>query len=415
MKKLILALAAVALLGTAAQAQKINKEALLQKIEKNETASADAKKGAKAATWLNLGKSYVEAILAPTKDLYVGEPSLQLSLSLGDPKSIDEVTINGLSVAAQNYDYVTVYVSNGQVIGWKEIEPVKEGAIDKAIAALNKAYELDSKQGPKVKEQLMAISNYCSQLGDACNNIGEYKLGSEAFETAFRAEMSPACGTPDASRLYYAGYTDDNGMIYYYLFHNYYGQREADRANVLKAKDALMTGITKFPKNQDILKSLIMLYSMEEGLGDSSELVPMLDDAIAGDPQNIELWFSRAQIFVSLEDYDEAIASLEKAIELNPQSYEAQFFTGYYIIMKADALNQEANEKEYTNEGEYEADQKEILSIYSQAVPYLEVAHEIMPQNPDPVQLLKTLCYRLRDEPGMMEKYEKYNELYKQM
>lgn len=332
MKKLILALAAVALLGTAAQAQKINKEALLQKIEKNETASADAKKGAKAATWLNLGKSYVEAILAPTKDLYVGEPGLQLSLSLGDPKSIDEVTINGLSVAAQNYDYMTVYVSNGQVIGWKEIEPVKEGAIDKAIAALNKAYELDSKQGPKVKEQLMAISNYCSQLGDACNNIGEYKLGSEAFETAFRAEMSPACGTPDASRLYYAGYlaaaagekdaaeyargvellnkalemgyTDDNGMIYYYLFHNYYGQREADRANVLKAKDALMTGITKFPKNQDILKSLIMLYSMEEGLGDSSELVPMLDDAIAGDPQNIELWFSRAQIFVSLEDYD---------------------------------------------------------------------------------------------------------------
>ena len=84
-------------------------------------------------------------------------------------------------------------------------------------------------------------------------------------------------------------------MIYYYLFHNYYGQREADRANVLKAKDALTTGITKFPKNQDILKSLIMLYSMEEGLGDSSELVTMLDDAIAGDPQNIELWFSRAR------------------------------------------------------------------------------------------------------------------------
>ena len=94
----------------------------------------------------------------------------------------------------------------------------------------------------------MAISNYCSQLGDACNNIGEYKLGSEAFETAFRAEMSPACGTPElrafTMRLSAAaagekdaaeyargvellnkalemGYTDDNGMIYYYLFHNY--------------------------------------------------------------------------------------------------------------------------------------------------------------------------------------------------
>ena len=126
----------------------------MQKIEKNETASADAKKGAKAATWLNLGKSYVEAILAPTKDLYVGELGLQLDMTFGSPKSIDEVTINGMSVAAQNYDYLTVYVSNGQVIGWKEIEPVKEGAIDKAIAALNKAYELDSKQVRKSRSSL---------------------------------------------------------------------------------------------------------------------------------------------------------------------------------------------------------------------------------------------------------------------
>ena len=82
--------------------------------------------------------------------------------------------------------------------------------------------------------------------------------------------------------------------------------------------------------------------------------------------------------------------------------------------MKADALNQEANEKEYTNEASMKLTQKEILSIYSQAVPYLEVAHEIMPQNPDPYSSQDS-CYRLRDEPGMMEKYEKYNELYKQM
>ncbi len=125
----------------------------------------------------------------------------------------------------------------------------------------------------------------------------------------------------------------------------------------------------------------------------------MLDDAIAGDPQNIELWFSRAQIFVSLEDYDEAIASLEKAIELNPQSYEAQFFTGYYIIMKADALNQEAD-KEYTNAGEYEASRRRC-SIYSQAVPYLEVARGLCRKIPIRAAA-QTLCYRLRDEPGMM-------------
>ena len=145
-----------------------------------------------------------------------------------------------------------------------------------------------------------------------------------------------------------------------------------------------MTGITKFPKNQDILKSLIMLYSMEEGLGDSSELVTMLDDAIAGDPQNIELWFSRAQIFVSLEDYDEAIASLEKAIELNPQSYKAQFFTGYYIIMKADALNQEANEKEYTNAGEYEATRRRFFRSIRRLFPIWKLPMRLCRKIPIP-------------------------------
>ena len=49
MKNLFLGPAAVAFVGNCCPAQKINKEALLQKIEKNETASADAKKGAKAA------------------------------------------------------------------------------------------------------------------------------------------------------------------------------------------------------------------------------------------------------------------------------------------------------------------------------------------------------------------------------
>ena len=42
-------------------------------------------------------------------------------MTFGSPKSIDEVTINGMSVAAENYYYLTVYVSNGQVIGWMDI------------------------------------------------------------------------------------------------------------------------------------------------------------------------------------------------------------------------------------------------------------------------------------------------------
>ena len=58
MKKTILAaLAAMLLAVPAVQAQKVNKEALLSKIEKSDEAVADAKKGAKAATWIARGKA----------------------------------------------------------------------------------------------------------------------------------------------------------------------------------------------------------------------------------------------------------------------------------------------------------------------------------------------------------------------
>ena len=48
--------------------------------------------------------------------------------------------------------------------------------------------------------------------------------------------------------------SDEEGNIYYYLFHCYYGQKDADAANVMKAKDVLLKGLEKFPKNSRILE-----------------------------------------------------------------------------------------------------------------------------------------------------------------
>lgn len=448
MKKLILALSAAALLGMAAQAQDFNKEALLQKIAKNEAAAADAKKSTKAATWINLAKSYIDAAIEPTKGLYLSDGGdalldIQVMAMYGEPKSVQEIVLDTTPLTAMNYDYVTVYSLNSQVTGWKQTADVVDGAVEKALSALDKAYELDPKQAPKIREQLVRIDNFCAEQGNALNGLQEYKLASQAYETSFRAEMNPAFGKPDLTRLYYAGmlatvggaadhelfkrgeelltkaqemgFDDEAGQIYYFLYHCYYGQRTDDPANVMKAKDTLLEGLSKYPNNQELLTSLVNLYSTEEGIGDPSELVAMVDNTIAKDPKNIELWFGRAQLFVELKNYDEAIASLEKAIEIDPESYPANFYTGYYLIMKADALNEEANAKQYTSIEESNADQEKILSVYAEAIPFMEKAYEIDNTQVDPVALLRALTFRLRDREGMMEKYQKYNDLYAQM
>ena len=68
MKRTILTAAAALLLAIpAVQAQKVNKDALLSKIEKSDEAVADAK-GAKAATWISRGKAYYDAAVGSDQE-----------------------------------------------------------------------------------------------------------------------------------------------------------------------------------------------------------------------------------------------------------------------------------------------------------------------------------------------------------
>lgn len=445
MKRLFLVAASFLLLAaTGAKAQKVNRDALLQKIEKSNAESSDAKKGAKASTWLNRGKTHLDAAIEPTKSLFVGMEEMMLPLTLGmQPNSVEEVIIGGKTLKALNFNYMTVYVDNGKVFAWKEVQTVAPGLVQEAIASYRKAYELDPRLESKVREGLTNISNYCSQLGSVSFDIAEYGRAADAFSLAFEAQSVPAYGKPDLSVLYNAGlvatidgannpasfargrefltkalemgYTDEGGDIYYYLFHDYYGQKEQDPENIVKAKEVLLEGIAKFPRNEKILEGLMSLYTAEEGVGNPADLVALIDEAIAREPQNSDLWFGRARVFLALKDYDEAIEALTKVVELNPQSFDSNFYLGYFIAVKGDTFNQEMSTKSYNSYEESNADLMHRNDIYAQAVPYLERAHELNPTDFNTVELLKQICFTLRDDPQFEEKYVIYNNLFKKM
>lgn len=443
MKKVILtALAALLVAVPAVQAQKVNKSAFLGKIEKSNSDIADAKKGAKAATWINRGKAFYDAAMEPTKSLFVGVETTMLKLTVGEPDKIEPVKLLETDFEAWVYPYFTAYIKDGKVATWKQTQFVVEDAPEKAIEAYNKAYELDPKTREKAKEGLKQISDFCSQVGNTGIDTGDYISAADAYATAYKAQSSPAYGEADPSLLYYAGYlhtvdgannpasfaagadylneaiakgyTDEEGNIYYYLFHCYYGQKDADKANVLKAKDALMTGIEKFPKNERILDGLMQLYTTEEGIGDPADLVTLIESAIEANPENIDLWFGRGRIFYALKNYDESIASFGKVVELKPDLFEGNYYLGVFYTVKGDAMNKEMNEKQYSSQAAYDADLKTVNDVYMAAVPWFEKSLELKPGDMDTLEFLKSLCFRLRDEEGMMEKYDKYNALYKQ-
>ena len=449
MKKLLFFVAAMLVLALpAANAQKVNTTKELAKLEKADATVNDAKKGLKASSWVARTNAYTNAYILPTKELGQGIPIQVVQMSAGNPDDGFESTFQGMPCIVFAYEYVNVYIdpANGFILGWEQKLAIKENLAETAIESMAKAYELDPKQQSKIAPIATTLANALAQQGDALNNMGHTAEAAEAFLTAFKALTVVPSTTPNYNLLYNAGmlttmhastleaeaavaafqkgadifnaaleagHEDAEGNIYYFLFHCYYGQKDADRdAALANAKNALLTGIKKFPKNNLILDGLMQLYTAEQGVGDPAELVSMIEESLKEDPTNYDLWFGRGRVFNALKNYEECVASFEKCAELRPNDFEANYFVGYFIVEKANAAVEALNGNGSLSYEEYEAENAKINLIYAEAIPWLEKAFDINPTDAGVISYLNQLCFRLRDMDGMMDKYNKYHELY---
>ena len=449
MKRLIFAVLAVMVMAAPmANAQKVNKDAVLAKLTKADADVADAKKAGKAATWMARGKAYYDAAIAPTKDIFSGMELSVAQLAIGKPEATNEgVTLNGQQFSELVYPWMKIYVAGGKVVTWVITKTVKEGDLAmEALNSYNKAYELDPKQAPKVAEALKSVENYYSQGGNAAMDAGLFKEAAYFYNCGFTVQESPAyVGTKNCDYLYFAGYlwtvdgandpasyvkgaealnkalangyTDKEGNIYYYLYHAYNGQTDSSvrEANMQRAKQLLMEGLAKFPNNDRIIEGLINVYTASGSNNDPTELLDMVNGALQRDPKNKDMWFGRGRIYYNLKNYDESIVSFKRVISIDPNDALATFYVGFFYIAKGDALNEEVNQRDYKSNAEWKADQEKVTNIYRESVPYLEKAHTLNPKDFSVVETLKILTFRLRDDEGMMPKYEKYNKLYEEM
>lgn len=448
MKKMILtAVAALLLAVPVVQAQKVNKDAFLAKIAKSDSDIADAKKNGKAATWLNRGKVFYEAAAEPTKNIYLnsteGMKAPMIQLAVGQPLSTGTEVINKTEYKTMVYPYFTAYLQDDALYGWIQTDWVDKDAVAKAFEAYDKAYQIDPKTAPKVKEGLVQLVNFCKQHALAHYSVAKNRVAADLYAQAYEMECHPALNQPEDQLLYNAGllmsfdgaanpesfkkgeeylsrvkekgYKDEDGRIYYYLFHCYYGQRAEHPEKLMKAKDALLEGIKLYPRNEMILEGLMQLYTVEQNVGDPADLVALIEGAIAESPNSVNLWFGRGRIFYALKNLDESIVSFKKVTELDPNLFEGQFYLGLFYIFKGDEENAAFNDAQFSSTADMNAAQKKVEDIYRQAVAPLEKALELRPTDLDTASNLKAVCFRLRDDEGMEAKYNKYNEIYKQL
>jgi tetratricopeptide (TPR) repeat protein len=144
---------------------------------------------------------------------------------------------------------------------------------------------------------------------------------------------------------------------------------------------------------------MLQLIDLYIKSGKNDEAQKYIKVAKEVDPNNYSLFFASGIIFLNQNKYDEAIPELTKSIELKGDFHDTQYGLGVAYINKAADMFKQANEimdvKKYSEAIDI------ANAVYAKALPYMEKAYELKPDDVYAMKSLQELYYRLK----MTDKY----------
>ena len=445
MKRILIALAMLAAVQVA-DAQVKSPDAAGKAVVKAETAANDAKKATKVATWISLGKAYMDAYNAPAGSAWVGAGRQELALVMGSdkPLSVENVDLNGTVYLKEIYSNKEFYYGeNGALSMIIVTKPVVEDALAKALEAYKKAYEVDVKQS-KVKDIRAALVDINQKFVTEAYNayqLGDVKKASALFAMAVEAMGAAPVSEFDGNSLYNAGFTAWASKDYETakkhfekcLANDFYyedGEVFAKLADVYtnlgdsaSSVKVLEEGFTKYPQSQSILIGLINCYLTNNENPD--RLFELIALAKQNEPNNASLPYVEGNIYVELrkadmanaKDYEaKAIAAYDACAVINPAYEYGHIGKGIMYYNIALELQEKASDPALSWEA-WEELNKEFAQYLKNALEPFETAFNVTKDNSLKVNIadfLKNIYYRFYSEgPEWEAGYNKYNEIVK--
>ncbi len=251
-----------------------------------------------------------------------------------------------------------------------------------------------------------------SELYNAKDWDGAYKAWDYYCQMAARTD-DPRWITPDsivAEVRYYQGIaawqkadTIDAVRLFSIARHSGYNRKEAydyalvclsdlgnEREVVRLAWEAFLKFGTSDPQ---YIRILINDYLSREDFSGANDL---LDEAIEANPNDDELLNLKGLVVENYQDIYEAFPYYQRCIELNENNASGLFNVGRFFYNKAMETRQ--NSRLY---GKKLADL--VNPIYREALPYLEKSYEINPHNPDVVNALRDIYYKLGEADKLQD------------
>jgi len=149
---------------------------------------------------------------------------------------------------------------------------------------------------------------------------------------------------------------------------------EGDTANAIKYAEL---GANKYPDDPDLATQNIELNLMA---GNEEKIINTINTQIAKEPNNKNLHYYLGIAYSALEDVEKAEAAYRKAVEIDPNYLEANINLGGLILNKGiDQFNKTNNAS--LPQAEYDAEIKKAYEIFDSALPFLQKAVEVDPNS----------------------------------
>ncbi len=288
------------------------------------------------------------------------------------------------------------------------------------IPAMDPNYANDRQNMYDIYQHIQSITSIYYDKGAVAYNNGEYKDAIEYYKSAYNSML--VIGQKDNEALMNAAQSAIKADEYNkavelceVLFNNAYESAGVYQYMViaqrgLENNDEMLRyineGRAKFPEDKNLIDEQINTYLT---LKREVEIIDQLKEMADKNKENPVYCLITGTIYSNQEselyNVDSALVYYNRVIEITPNNENAYINIGSMYIDKAAALYNEANGITGVDPAslkKYDALVAEAKSFDEKALPYVEKAYELLPNDDAIKQALRTLYVRLK----MMDKAE---------
>lgn len=389
MKKIVILLAAVLVLGGNALAQKKNVSLAKAKIL-SETPDTKAAKDAilkalqdsitmkEANTWFVAGEVF--------NAIYNEQQTLQWTQKKGDRG------LMGKS-AKQALGYYMVADSLDRLPDAKgKVKPKFRDRIVQRITAFQRGFTDAGSYFYDQKDYMNAVEMFDQYLIypsiPFLKDKGLEKDTLRPLITYYAALSATQAEKPAIAVKYFEVIKDsiDSPWVYARLCEDYAALK--DTVNMIRM---YKLGAAKFPKEQFYTRNLINYYIQQNKM---EEAMTWIDAAIAADEKSAVLWNVKGRILENDKKKDDAMKCYEKALELDPEFSDAMGNIGRiyynYAVEELERVNGIKDDRTYLKE------KAKMKGLFEKPRPYFEKARKLNPEERDYIIALRGIYYNLQ-------------------